>query len=321
MFDTRRMPIRENVAVIDVGSNSIKLLVAQSGEKPGSLETTFTETVETRISQGIGHQSPNLTETAISAGLKSIGELVRLAYRYQPKEIRMVATSAVREALNGLEFVEKVNRATGLEMHILSGKEEAALIGKGLACDPQLSGMNRFVQMDIGGGSLELVRFDQRRIVHALSLRLGTVRLAEQFVENRASRVDSATESSIQTHVENSIRKSKFDFSPTSDPMVATGGAFIATRAVLAAQVDTKMENSPPTLSINQIATLKTELMGQTLQERMRIPGLPSTRADILPTALITIEKIMQLAGRNQLIHSFYNLRHGVATEMLESLL
>ena len=313
------MPSSEHVAVIDVGSNSIKLLVARPGEKPGSLETEFVETIETRISQGISRELPSLTDEAMKAGLQTINELTHLAQGYHPKEIRIVATSAVRDALNGMDFIAMVNDATGLEMRILSGKAEATTIGKGLASDPQITGVHQFVQMDIGGGSLELIRFDHDQIIHALSLQLGAVRLTERFVQDREAAIDTQTEAAIQAYVQETIRKSGFNFNPSADPFVVTGGAFTVTRAVLAAKCGTTLENLSPILTLPQISQLKTELMALPLHERMSVPHLPASRADILPTALITIEQVMQMAQRSELTHSFYNLRYGIAAEMLES--
>lgn len=319
MSDVPNMSASENVAVIDVGSNSIKLLIACAGKTPGSVHTVFVETIETRISAGISRELPSLTDAAMAAGLKTISELAHLAHSYKPKAIRIVATSAVRDALNGLEFVEQVNEATELEVSILSGKEEATLIGKGLACDPKIAGVQQFVQMDIGGGSLELIRFDQSHIANALSLQLGAVRLTERFVENRDAPIDAATEAAIQKQVSDTIQNSHFDFTPTSDLMVVTGGAFTVTRAILAAKSGTTLDNFSPVLTLDQIAALKCELMAMPLHERMSVPHLPASRADIIPTALITIEQVMQLAQRTELTHSLYNLRYGVAAALLAS--
>ena len=99
------MPSPKTVAVIDVGSNSIKLLVARSGKTPGSVEAIFAETIETRISTGISQALPSLTEAAMAAGCRTITELVRLAQGYQPKTLRIVATSAVRDATNAKQFI------------------------------------------------------------------------------------------------------------------------------------------------------------------------------------------------------------------------
>ena len=91
----------DTVAVIDVGSNSIKLLVARAGVESNSLETLCSETIETRISGGISSKLPSLDEDAIAAGTATIVELHSLAQNYQPDHTIIVATSAVRDATNG----------------------------------------------------------------------------------------------------------------------------------------------------------------------------------------------------------------------------
>ncbi|MGB0344764.1 MAG: hypothetical protein ACPGGJ_05140, partial [Coraliomargarita sp.] len=106
---------------------------------------------------------------------------------------------------------------------------------------------------------------------------------------------------------------------PPGQPIVATGGAVIITRAILAAQVGLKIEDRPPVITLSEIAQLRKQLAALSLHERMGIPHLPAARADILPTALLTIEAVLQSASAEQLTHSFRNLRYGIAAELLET--
>jgi exopolyphosphatase/guanosine-5'-triphosphate,3'-diphosphate pyrophosphatase len=307
----------DTVAVIDVGSNSIKLLVARAGSAPGNLDTRFSETIETRISTGISRDLPSLCETAIAAGTETIRELHRLALNYDPAQITIVATSAVRDAINGGDFLKSVFEATGLRIRILSGTEEATLIGRGLACDPAIAGLPRFIQTDIGGGSLELIRFDAGGIQQAISLQLGAVRLTERFVEDKDRPLSAATEAAIRAHVAGQLSHSGFDFSPVELPFIATGGAFSVSRAVLAAQAGLDIRQSSPYLQRPALDALKGQLAALPLHERLSIPHLPAARADILPTALVTIDALLDHAGRDRLTHSFYNLRYGIAASLL----
>jgi exopolyphosphatase/guanosine-5'-triphosphate,3'-diphosphate pyrophosphatase len=313
------MPSPETVAVIDVGSNSIKLLVAKPGLTAGSVEAIFAETIETRISTGISQALPSLTEAAMTAGCRTIIELVRLAQGYQPKSLRIVATSAVRDATNAIQFIELVFEATGLEIQILSGAEEATYIGTGLRCDPQIAGIHNFIQMDLGGGSLELIRFAHGHIEQALSLQLGAVRLTEQFIADRAAALatDTDTAARIAAHVCEALQASGFSFEPDAGPLIVTGGALTVTRAVLAAQNDQTIEQRCPVLHKQEITQLKAILMALPLHERMAVPHLPAARADIIPAALITIDSVLEYAVRDRVTHSFYNLRYGIAAELL----
>ena len=313
------MPESPTVAVIDVGSNSIKLLVARAGQAPGRVETVFAETIETRISAGISRELPSLTEAAMAAGLATIEDLVHLARDYQPAALRMVATSAVRDAINGMDFIDRVRERTGIDLQVLSGTEEATYIGKGLRADPQIEDVHRFNQMDIGGGSLELIHFDQDQIKQAISLQLGAVRLSERFIQDRDAPLDASTQAAIREHVHASIAASGFNFDAGAGPLIATGGAIVVTRAVLAAQAGLKIEERPAYLSKAEIGKLAAELCALPLHERMATPHRPAARADILPTALITIDAALELAALDGLTHSFYNLRYGIASELLES--
>ncbi|NQY33269.1 MAG: phosphatase [Coraliomargarita sp.] len=307
------------VAVIDVGSNSIKLLVARAGQSAGAVETVFAETIETRISAGISREHPSLSENAMAAGLETIEDLTHLAREYRPLAIQIVATSAVRDAINGMDFTQRVSERTGIEMRVLTGTEEATYIGKGLRADPQIENVHHFNQMDLGGGSLELIRFSHDEIEQAISLQLGAVRLSEQFIKDRATAISVETRYAIQKHVRSAIRSSDFQFSSNGEPLIATGGAVVATRAILAAKAGFAIDKQSAHISSEEIRNLATELSELPLHERMATPNLPAARADILPTALLTIEALLELAGFAGLTHSFYNLRYGLAREMLES--
>lgn len=306
----------EPVAVIDVGSNSIKLLVAAAGANL-AVAPIFTETIETRISGGISRDLPELSDQAIEDGCKTVVELVRLAREYAPQAIEIVATSAVRDALNGQDFIDCVADKTGIVMRMLSGTEEATYIGQGLSCDPQLAGAQDYIQVDLGGGSLELIRFKNAQIEQALSLRLGAVRLSERFVSDREAPISMNIEIAIHAFVQAELAQSDFKFSPSKDVLVATGGAFVVSRAILAAQRGQRIDQHHPVLKIEELEALKQQLCALPLHERMAVPHLPASRADIIPSALITILALLKHAGRKSLTHSFYNLRYGIVAELL----
>lgn len=312
------MTKNKTVAVIDVGSNSIKLLVARYASPEAPVEAVFTETIETRISAGISRSQPELSPRAMDQGLASIRELLRLAETFEPADIRLVATSAVRDARNGMEFIDRIRHESGQIMQILSGTEEARYIGRGLACDPQLKGLNSFLQMDLGGGSLELVRFTDNQIEQAISLQLGSVRLTEAFLTDPEAPLDPNLQDEIFAHLESTLSKSTFDFQPRDWPLLITGGAATVTRAILAARANSSIEEISPRLELKTLTDLRTQLARLPLHERLAIPHLPARRADILPTALITIESVLKYAQRDAITHSFYNLRYGVAHEALK---
>jgi len=307
----------ETVAVVDVGSNSIKLLVARAGPSPGSIETVFAETVETRISGGIGGAVPRLSDHAFASGIRTISDLLELARAYDPADTCVVATSAVRDAINGREFVDAVRAATGQEVRILSGNDEARLIGKGLAADPNLAGVRDFIQMDLGGGSLELIGFRKERIDTVVSLPLGAVRVSERYLEDREGPLPETVRSRIRAHVRETVEASGFGFTPRDAPLIATGGAFTVSRAVLAARAGVTIADRTAVLHRSELNELAIEFCVISLHERLKVGHLPAARADIIPAALLTIDEVLDISGRSQLTHSFYNLRYGIAAERL----
>lgn len=307
----------ETVAVIDVGSNSIKLLVAREGTVPGTLDPLFSETIETRISTGISRELPSLSESAITGGTDTIAELLRMARSYEPTQTEIIATSAVRDAINGDDFRQSVYAACGLPIRILSGSEEAHTIGLGLCCDPAIRGMTHFIHTDIGGGSMELIRFEQNRIDQAISLQLGSVRLSERFIEDREAPLLHETEVALRAYVSGAIAASGFGFGSNEWPLIATGGAYTVSRAVLAAQAGLEMDALSPHIRRAPLNGLLRQLAALPLHKRLNIPHLPAARADILPTALITIDVLLECAQRDTLTHSLYNLRYGIAADLL----
>ena len=308
----------DTVAVIDVGSNSIKLLVARAGATSNSLETLCSETIETRISGGISSKLPSLNEDAITAGSATIAKLQKMAQNYQPDHTVIVATSAVRDAINSDDFIQNVAEATGLQIRTLSGTEEAKYIGQGITCDPAIGGMRSFIQTDIGGGSLELIRFDAGQIQQAISLQLGAVRLTQRFIEDADAPLTLKIEASIRRYVTEQLMSSDFDFSPAELPLIGTGGAYTVSRAMLVVDTESKIEHSSPHLERSTLSHLKNKLAPLPLKERLSIPHLPAARADIMPTALITIDALLEVANRSKLTHSFYNLPYGVAANLLK---
>jgi len=147
-----------SVAVIDIGSNSIKILVAQRTSE-GYLTSLFYKTLDARISAGISRAEPRLSDQGMERGLAAIKELLADAATFTPVKTILVATSAVRDAANGAAFRQSVFDQTGYGVRILSGDEEANLIGRGLTCDPALKGLRDFYLFDLGGAAWNVCRF------------------------------------------------------------------------------------------------------------------------------------------------------------------
>ena len=304
------------VAIIDIGSNSLKLLVANRG-KSGGINTLLSQTIETRISQGISQAVPRLSAEGMASGLTAIQALLATAAPYSPVKIILVATSAVRDATNGVDFRARVAAETGHEIRVLTGEEEANMIGLGLSSDPAFAALNDFYLFDLGGGSLECLRFVQRKITQTMSLQLGCVRLTERFIKDPAAPLVIAETTALALHVRDELKRSSFRFPLVAPPAIFMGGSMNTVRSLKGARHNLSFAESPTLIGIETIAALLDEISQLNLVARQALPGMSKARADIFPAALITMLTVADYAHIDRFHHSLHNLRWGLAAEAL----
>ncbi len=309
--------MRRRVGVIDVGSNSIKALVAEEGAHRDHLTVIFEKTLEVRISQGIGGVPPLLQPERIEAGLEAVVTLWKDCLGEGPLEgFRIVATSAVRSCANGGLFVEGVASRTGMRPDTLSGEEEAEAIAMGVLTDPGIRlGTTPFTVFDLGGGSLEIIRFENLKVTARSSLPLGAVRLTEAFIRNPALPLPPAEQEALEAHIRLLLAR---DGIFVAAPLVGCGGGLAAVRSIVAERGGVLLSGESVALGRTEIISLEQEIAALSLSERLRIPGMPPGRADISPVALMIFRILLELAGADRVQHSFYNLRFGIARRLLE---
>ncbi len=304
-----------SVAVVDIGSNTIKVLVA-GRSADGRPVALLMRSIEARISAGIGAGEPRLGEEGMARGLAAIRTLLGDAEQHSPAATLLVATSAVRDAANGPDFCARIRSATGRTVRILSGMEEAGLIGRGLLCDPALAGLDDFFVVDLGGGSLECLQFAGRKIVRAASPQLGCVRLTEAFVADPSRPFEPAAGRAIAAQVRLELDRAGLAI-PASATVVGTGGTLATLRAVLAGRPGVPLGETEAVIPLARISGALESLGAMSLAERREVPGLTPGRADVFPAALATFEALARISGFGAYRHSFYNLRWGVAAEAL----
>ncbi|MDQ8200422.1 hypothetical protein QEH56_19815 [Pelagicoccus enzymogenes] len=301
----------KSVGVIDVGSNTIKLLIAKPGKTLPAEKVTFV-VEETRIGEGMTGHPPVIDKEAIARGSAAIARLVKAAADCD--SLCIVATSAVRDASNKQEFVNAVEKACGHELRILSGDEEAAFIGEALKCDPALSHLDSFSLLDLGGGSLECIQFLNGRLRDAQSLQLGSVRLASMLIANREVPLDSSNRAKISNYVNECWLASKFpaNSSPSEVAVLTGGAAKHLAEALSGKQLDGG-------LRFEEFRKIAHHICDLPLNERVKKYGIPASRADIFPTAMATLEASLNHLGCERLYFTEFNLRFGVAAKLLHS--
>ncbi|GHB95564.1 Ppx/GppA phosphatase family protein [Cerasicoccus arenae] len=301
------------LGVIDIGSNSIKLLVAETGS---TMAIHYETTWETRLGTTLGTSDlPILTRSAIQKACEAVQSLIAEAAGYNVEEFFVAATSAVRDAVNREEFIDEIHQATGHRLKVLSGDEEAAYIAWGITTDPVLTQYQEFCLADLGGGSLELIHVRNREIVAKVSLPLGAIRLSQQLLADKGEPMKSVEMRRIVRRVRNTIDESGFVFPRETNILAGTGGALTVSRAVRAAWLGQTQSEAGNSLSLAYLRFLYVELAAMNLEERSKIPALPSERADIMPVGLLILLTVAEMAGANSYIYSSHNLRYGIAAK------
>jgi exopolyphosphatase / guanosine-5'-triphosphate,3'-diphosphate pyrophosphatase len=303
-------------SVIDIGSNTIKFLVAKGPD----LKVLDECSDDTRIGIGMGKSDKVMLQpAAIEAAVDCVKRLYKRASKFKPTYEAVVATSAVRDAVNREEFISRVRETIGLDIRILSGDEEAQYVGTGVSKDPNIDSRKPFYLMDLGGGSLEILEFSGGLVRQKVSLPLGAVRLKEKLVKDPAAPMSRGEMSEISEYIAEAISGSGFAFR-TPGAMVGTGGGLTHARLILGHEKGEKgRKTTTPILSLTELRTLTKRVCAMNIEERTKLHKLPLTRADIMPVALIVITTVMELATANSVVHSFYNLRYGMAAELLGS--
>ncbi len=307
----------KRVAIIDVGSNSIKCLVARRNPN-GSLVALYENTLPVRISHGIDAAEPLLSTAALDEGSDAVGQLVAECDQRGPlAEIHVYATSAVRDAHNREEFAKLVYDRTDCTLQVLTGTEEARLIGRGILEDPALVELDSFCVADLGGGSLELIQVQGGEVGFSTSLQLGTVRLTERFVSDPRQPLQAGEMRALSRFVGEAVQASAF---PLAAPLVGTGGIVTVWRSMRAHQAGLTLPEVSPELPRDNLESWLEQLQTLDWAARCALPGLPLPRADIVPVGFAILEAILGVAGAKSVHHSRYNLRYGAAAEALARL-
>lgn len=295
------------VGVIDLGSNSLKLLVTEGP----SLSLVRRATADVRLFPAKGSR---LEPEAIAAAVEAIRALATQASEAGATRLVVVGTSALREAPNRAEFVAALQSSLGLPLTLLSGEVEARLALDGMRQDPLLKDVRDFVGFDLGGGSLELGRVIGGRCVQAFSLPLGAVRLTRLVLGDGARALVASDLEALREQVLAGVASRIPAGSARLCPLVASGGAL---STLLEMQQAAGEPGAGNTLGLLAVRNWLARLAALDLEGRRRIPGVPAARADILPAALATVAALAEHLGAENLQVSHHGLRQGVAALLL----
>lgn len=304
----------KRIAIIDLGSNSIRFIIIEVGSN-GSYKLVYQEKKSIRLAEGMSPSARLLSEEAQQRALRCLTVYASIMKVQKVDKVMAVATAAVRNALNGASFLRRVRLDTGIPMTIISGRKEASLGVSGVL---HTIDAKDFLLFDLGGASVEISLIRDRKRLHSVSIPVGAVTLTEKFQSGNIVSEDEAGE--ITKYIAGLLNKIPW-FPKEPLPVIGVGGTI---RNL--AKIDQRASSYPlhklhnyrlPTENLLEIVDM---LCSKSLEERQKISGLSTERADIIIAGALTVREIVKKAKAPYLIISGCGLREGLFFSYYDSL-
>jgi exopolyphosphatase / guanosine-5'-triphosphate,3'-diphosphate pyrophosphatase len=300
-------------AVIDIGTNSVKLLVGDVAD--GIVTPVFEAGEQTRLGQGL-YESNRLQPEAITRTVECVTRFAAKTWEMGAASIRVIATSATRDALNGTDLVQAIQEHANLSTEVISGATEAEWVYRGVLSDPELA-THPLLILDVGGGSTEFIVTAAGERQFDKSFQVGTVRLLEKFPP--ADPPSPTDLNDCQHWLEDLLENSASPLiaphlPPQGSPqtlLVGTGGAaLILARIHLGLPDFTREQMEGLSISTQDISAIRERLWKLPLAERRLVIGLPPERADVMLMGALIYECVLRQFGIGTLRVSTRGLRY-----------
>lgn len=304
------MALQERVAAIDIGSNAIRMVIAE--HTPLGIRMLKRFRIPIRLGADVfekGRISPkNLKQAA-----RTFAKFKDLTKKFEVKKIRAVGTSALRESKNGAAFVELIKRKSTIQIEVIDGDKEAALIHSAIDRELPLTGF-RTLALDIGGGSVELTFSENGKMKNTKSFPIGTVRTLEllkkrHLQEAQLNVIIAEYMPLISKFLHQDDNAGKLDFA------IGTGGN-LERIAKMKGQLFKK--NYVREVALNEVDELIQKVRRLTVKERIEKLDMRPDRADVILPALLIVQIVMRQAGVERLVIPGVGLKEGLIWSMLE---
>ena len=290
------------VAIIDLGTNSVRFDVHSLGQK-GKPKLLHREKLMIRLGQGVflkGRMDPAATTRALEA----FRHFRTLAEAFRVDKMVAFGTSALREAQDSGQFVEVVREQAGIEVKVISGQEEAKLIALGVLANEKVPA-GAFALVDIGGGSTEISLCRGKRAVQGESFPLGTARLQQVFLKRNPPKPASLEQ--LRAYIRNLLGQSMDSGDWPKVPTIL--GSSGTVRAVA------KILGKKGAFSVKDLSELVAELSRMNASELLDVPGMEAKRVDMIVAGAVLLEEIARALGAKKILSTDFSLRDGILEE------
>jgi exopolyphosphatase/guanosine-5'-triphosphate,3'-diphosphate pyrophosphatase len=313
---------RKHAACIDVGTNSVKILIASMSQD--ETKPVFELSATTRLGEGLTAVNHMLLELPMRRTLEALATLKQAASNYQLEGIACVGTAALRDAVNSGDFIKRARETLGLDIEIISGDEEARLSFLAVRCDLNWRSRPRLRVIDVGGGSTEIILglSNTHRIESRYSVNLGAVKLTERYLTSDPPTVDqlAAASSALQAEFAR-IALHRTAAEPSDPPVVGVGGTLTTLAAMCIGGVKDPLKIHGYTLSVEDLDLQIARLSTMSVAERQQIPGLDPRRADIILAGAMLVSIALASIGASHIDVSARGLRWGVLYDRFSALI
>lgn len=306
------------IAIIDLGTNTFNLLITEV--KPdGSYNTLLESKNPAKLGKGGIHKS-TITPEAMERGLEALKSHLITISEYQVESIFCFATSAIRSADNGQDFVKRVKEELGLTIRIIQGDEEAQTIYDGVRQVFPLD-EDYILIMDIGGGSIEFIIANRLGVAWKQSFEIGVARLLEQF--EPSDPINDNEVKAIQKHLKKELEP-LFEAAKNFPvkKLVGSSGSFDTLAAILSKKFFPLLDMSKLTslyLDNKRLLTVHKELMSSTTDERKVMPGMIPHRVDSIVPASIIVKFIIDEFKFKDVWQCTFSLKEGAILQIISN--
>ena len=304
------------LAAVDIGTNSIRLVVAEV-QSDGSYRVLDQDREMTRLGRGL-YDRGRIGDEPMEQSLQTLGRMKAIAEGFNARELRAIATSAVREAANGRDFVREAWRRCRVRVEVVPPEEEARLAFRSVSRHYDLSDRLTAI-VDIGGGSAEVILAAGGVIDQVVSLPLGAVRLTERYCKSDPLRSKhwKALRRGIDATIKEMMGKPPF----AAEVMIGSGGTFTNLAEMAQLERDGKVAHARDhAISRAEVVRLLDRLRETPLEARRQIPGLNPQRADIIVAGVAAVARLMRRLGTQRVLVNDRGIRDGVLLSMIDDL-
>ncbi len=304
------------IGIIDIGSNTFNLFIAEIDQK-GSYTPIYRSKVPVKLGEG-SFEKKYITEEAMQRAFVALDAQITAIKNQYCDRIMAFATSAVRNATNGSQFVQKVKERFGISIHVIDGDREAQLIFRGTRLAGALNARKSLI-MDIGGGSIEFIIATENELFWKRSYELGVTRVLEKFKPSDPfSEAELSTIRAFYTDAIVDVFTAANEHQATR--LVGSSGSFDTFSDVLAYRNGNYLELQEQKSSDFDLSMLKAhldELIKSKLAEREKMPGMSDFRVKMIAMSALMVRTVLENTNMDAVTLSRYSLKEGALFEVL----